>query len=58
MACMRQMKGAYRGLVGKPDGKNHLEDPCTDWRLILKMDLQDVGRRSMDWIDLTQNRDN
>jgi len=29
-------RGVYRGLVGKPDGKNHLEDPGIDGRIILK----------------------
>jgi hypothetical protein len=28
--------GAYRALVGRPDGKNHLEDPDVDWKIILK----------------------
>jgi hypothetical protein len=31
----------YRVLVGKPEGKNHLEDPGVDGRNI-KMDLQEV----------------
>ena len=29
-------RGVYRGLVGKPDGKNHLEDPGIDGRIILE----------------------
>jgi hypothetical protein len=29
-------RGAYRVLVGKPEGRNHLEDPGTDGRIILK----------------------
>jgi hypothetical protein len=28
--------GAYRVLVGKPEGRNHLEDPGVNGRIILK----------------------
>ena len=28
-------RGAYRILVGKPEGRNHLEDPGVDRRIIL-----------------------
>jgi hypothetical protein len=31
-----EIRGAYRVLVGKPDGRNHLEDPGVDGRIILK----------------------
>jgi hypothetical protein len=27
---------AYRGLMGKPEGRNHLEDQGVDGRIILK----------------------
>ena len=30
---------AYRVLVGKPDGRNHLEDRGVDGRIILKLIL-------------------
>jgi hypothetical protein len=33
---MRERRGACRALVGKPDGRNHLEDPGVDVRTILK----------------------
>jgi hypothetical protein len=29
-------RGAYRALVGKPEGRNHLKDPGVDGRIILK----------------------
>ena len=44
-------------LVGKLEGKNHLEDPGVDGRIVLKMDLQEVGCGGMDWIELAQERD-
>jgi hypothetical protein len=33
---MGERRGAYRVLVGKPEGKDHLEDPGIDRRIILK----------------------
>jgi hypothetical protein len=36
VACMREKRGAYRVLVEKYEGKNHLEDPVLDGRIILK----------------------
>jgi hypothetical protein len=36
VACMVERRGAYRDLVGKPEGRNHLEDPGVDGRIILK----------------------
>jgi hypothetical protein len=42
--------------VGKPEGKNHLDDPGLDGRIITT-DLQEVGCGGMDWIELAQDRD-
>jgi hypothetical protein len=36
-------RGAYRVLVGKPEGRNHLKDLGIDGRIILKWDLREVG---------------
>jgi hypothetical protein len=33
---MGKRSGAYRDLVGKSEGKSHLENPGIDGRLILK----------------------
>jgi hypothetical protein len=53
---MGEGRGAYRILVGRPEGRNHLEDPGIDGRIILKWIFRkwDGG---MDWIDITQDRD-
>jgi len=41
----------------KPEGKKPLGKPRRRWEDNIKMDLQEVGRGGMDWIDLAQNRD-
>ena len=46
-----------RVLVGKPDGKGPLEDLGIDGRVILKMDLEEVGWGDMDLIALADDRD-
>jgi len=49
-------RGVYRVLVGKPEGKRPLGRPRHRWKDI-KMDLQVVGCRGMDWIELAEDRD-
>jgi len=43
---------ACRVLVGKPEGKRPLGRSVLRWDVDIKMDLQEVGWRGMDWIDL------
>jgi hypothetical protein len=52
---MKNRRGAYRVLVGKPDGWSHLEDLGADGRIILKWILGQWNG-GMDWIDLAQDR--
>ena len=47
----------YRVLVGKPEGERPLGRPRRRWEDNIKMDLQEVGCGSMDWIELAQDRD-
>jgi hypothetical protein len=49
--------GAYRVLVGKPEGKRPLGRPRHSWENNIKTDLQEVGCGGMDWIDVAQDRD-
>jgi hypothetical protein len=37
---MGEGRGAYRILVGRPEGRKHLEDPGVDRRIILKWILK------------------
>jgi hypothetical protein len=44
----------YRVLIGKPEGKRPLGRPRHIWEDNIKLDLQKVGCRGMDWIELDQ----
>jgi hypothetical protein len=48
---------AYRILVGNPEGKRLLRRPRRRWVDNIEMDLREIGWDGMDWIDLTQDRD-
>jgi len=54
---MGERRGVYRGLVVKPEGKRPLGRPRPRWEDNIKMDLQEVGCGSTDWIELAQVRD-
>jgi hypothetical protein len=48
----------YRVLVGKPEGKDHLEDQGVDGRMGSKWILRRlVGGGGVEWILLAQDRD-
>jgi hypothetical protein len=40
---MGERRGAYRALVGKPEGRSHLKDPGLDGRIILKWIFERLG---------------
>jgi hypothetical protein len=40
---MGERRGAYRVLVGKPDGRRPLGRPRRRWEDNIKMDLREVG---------------
>jgi hypothetical protein len=56
VARMGEWRGAYRILVGRPEGRRPLGRPRRRWEDNIKMDLQEVGLGVMDWIDMTQDR--
>jgi len=54
---MGERRGVYRTLVGNHEGKSPLWRVRHRWEGNIKMDLQEVGRGGVDWIELAQDRD-
>jgi len=54
MARMGDRRGAYRAVVGKPEGKRPFGRPRRRWEDNIRMDIKELG-----WglTDLDQNRD-
>ena len=46
-----------QGFGGKTWGKETASTPRGKWDGNIKMDIRDVGWGSMDWIDMTQDKD-
>jgi hypothetical protein len=53
---MEERRVIYRVLVGKLEGSRPLGRPRHRWEDI-RLDLQEGGCGSMDWIDVAQDRD-
>jgi hypothetical protein len=54
---MKEKRNEYRILVGKPEGKKPLGRPRLRSEDDIKMNLREIGWGGMDWIYLSQNRD-
>jgi hypothetical protein len=54
---MGEGRGTYMILVERPEGRRPLGRPRRRWEDNIKIDLQEVGCGSMDWIDVAQGRD-
>jgi hypothetical protein len=57
VAQMGKKRNAYRILVGKPEEKKPLGTPRRMWVDNIKMDFRERIWSDVDWIDLTQDRD-
>ena len=53
---MGERRIVYMILVGKPEGKRPLGRLRHRWEDNIKMDLQEDGCGSIDWIELAQDR--
>jgi hypothetical protein len=47
----------YKVLMGNPEGKTPRGRPRHRWEDGIRMDLREIGWRSIDWIQLAQDRD-
>jgi hypothetical protein len=54
---MEPKRNAYRILVWETEEKRPLGRPRCRWEDNIKMDLRETGWDGVDWIDLTQDRD-
>jgi len=57
VAQMRDMRGTYRVLVGRPDGKRPRGRPRHRREYNITMNLKEVRWGSMDWFALTPDSD-
>jgi hypothetical protein len=56
VARMGEGRGAYRVLVGRPEGKRPLVIPRRRWEDNIKMEFRKVGIDGAIWIQLAQDR--
>jgi hypothetical protein len=52
VARMREGRGVYRVLVGRPEGKRPLRRPRCIWDDNIKLDLREIGIDGAKWIQL------
>jgi hypothetical protein len=56
VARMREGRGFYRVVVGRPEGKRPLERPRRRWGDNINLDLRERGIDGANWIRLAQSR--
>jgi hypothetical protein len=57
VAFMAKERNVYKVSMRKPEGKRPLGSPRRRWEDGIRMDLREIGRGSVDWIQLAQDRD-
>jgi hypothetical protein len=57
VARMGEKRNAYKISVGNPEGKRQLGRRRRGWEDNIKSDLGEMGRGGINWIDLSQDRD-
>jgi hypothetical protein len=57
VARMAEGRGVYRFVVGKREGRRPMGRPRRRWVDNIKKDLQEVGCRGVEWIELVQDTD-
>jgi hypothetical protein len=48
------VRNAFRMLFGKSERKRSLERPRRRWDINLKIDLKEILRKRVDWVDTTE----
>ena len=54
---MEEGRGAFKILTGKPRRKRPLGRPRRTWEGNIKMDLEEIGINTGNWVDSAQERD-
>jgi hypothetical protein len=54
---MGEKRGAYRILVGRPEGRRPLGRLRRRWEDNIKVDIQEMGWSGVDWIELAEDGD-
>jgi hypothetical protein len=57
VACMGEMRNAYKILVRKPERKRPLGRPRCRCKGNVRMDLREIGCVGVNWMQLAQDRD-
>jgi hypothetical protein len=57
VARVGDMRSAYKILVGNSEEKRPLGRPWCKWSDKIKVDLKEIGCEGVEWIHLTQDRD-
>ena len=52
---MKEGRSAFKILTGKPTGKRPLVRPSRRWEDSIRMDLEEVGINTGNWVDLVQD---
>jgi hypothetical protein len=52
VACMGEERNVYKVLMGMPEGKRPLGKPRHRWEDGIRVDLGEMGWKSVDWIQL------
>ena len=56
LARMEEGISAFKILIGKPTGKRTLGRPRRRWENNIRMDLEEIGINTGNWVDSAQDR--
>jgi hypothetical protein len=57
VAHLGEMRNVYKILARKPEGRNQLKRLRRRWKVNIRIEIREVGWEGVDWIHLTQERD-